>query len=66
MGFRTAVATAVFLAVFVTQHAPAGAQGGQGAPAGRPGPEAPVRRAAVVQGGRSVRGRLRLPPEPRT
>jgi hypothetical protein len=32
MGFRTAVATAVFLAVFVTQHAPAGAQGrGRGA-----------------------------------
>ena len=44
MGFRTAVAAAVFLAVFVTQSAPAGAQGGPppqgrgGGGAGRGGP----------------------------
>ncbi len=62
MAFRTAVAAAVFLAVFALQHAPAGAQGGRG----RRAREAPVRRAEVVQGVRSVRGRLRLPPEPRT
>jgi hypothetical protein len=50
MGFRTAVAAAVFLAVFVTQHAPASAQsapsaqGGQGAPPqGRGGGGAPGR-----------------------
>ena len=67
MGFRTAVAAAVFLAVFVPQHAPAGAQGGRAGPGGRRGrAEGPVRRAEVVQGVRSVRGRLRLPPEPRT
>ena len=36
MGFRTAVA-AVFLAVFVTQHTPAGAQRGQEAPPGAQG-----------------------------
>jgi hypothetical protein len=35
MVFRTAAAAAVFVAVFVTQHAPVGAQGGQGAPAGQ-------------------------------
>jgi hypothetical protein len=40
MAFRTAVAAAMFLAVFVTQHAPAGAQGGQGASAGPPGGQA--------------------------
>ena len=37
MGFRTAVAAAVFLAVFVTQHTSLGAQGGQEAPAGAQG-----------------------------
>ena len=41
MGFRTAVAAAVFLAVFVTQHAPAGAQGGP--PQGGGGGGAPGR-----------------------
>ncbi len=37
MAFRSAVAAAVFLAVVVMHHLPAGAQGGQGAPAGAPG-----------------------------
>ena len=49
MAFRTAVAAALFLAVFVTQHAPAGAQGGQGTPA------APV--GAQGRGGAGAPGR---------
>src|SRR5436190_465219 len=39
MAFRTAVAAVVFLAVFATQHAPVGAQGGR--PQGREGGGAP-------------------------
>jgi hypothetical protein len=38
MGFRTAVAAAVFLAVFVSQHAPAGAQSAPSAQGGQGGP----------------------------
>jgi len=49
MGFRTAVATAVFLAVFVTQHAQAGAQGGPAA--GAQGPGAPGRGRGAFDAG---------------
>jgi hypothetical protein len=52
MAFRTAVAAAVFLAVFVTQHALPGAQGGQGAPAGQAGPA-----GAQGRGGAGAPGR---------
>ena len=53
MGFRTAVAAAVFLAVFVTQHT-SGAQGGQGTPAGAQGPT-----GAQGRGGAGAPGRGR-------
>jgi hypothetical protein len=52
MAFRTAAATAVLLAVFVTQHARAGAQGGQAAPAGQAGPA-----GAQGRGGAGAPGR---------
>ena len=54
MGFRTAVAAAVFLAVFVTQSAPAGAQGGPpgpGAQGGRAGGGAPGRGRGAFDAG---------------
>ena len=50
MGFRTAVAAAVFMAVFITQHRSAGAQGGQEAPAGAQGPGAQGRGGAGAPG----------------
>ena len=52
MVFRTAAAAAVFLAVFVTQHALAGAQGGQGSAAGPTGAQGAGGAGAAGRGGR--------------
>jgi hypothetical protein len=55
MALRTAVAAAVFLAVFVTQQALAGAKGGQGVPPGQAGPagaQGPGSAGAPGRGGR--------------
>src|SRR5262245_31238933 len=49
MAFRTAVAAAVFLAVFATQHAPVGAQGGP--PQGPGGGGAPGRGRGAFDAG---------------
>ena len=54
MAIRIAVAAAVFLAVYATQQAPAGAQGSQGTAAGQAAPPRSVARPATCSRARRI------------